>query len=75
MQRRKAIGKKLPRQLEGITAKPILIGTWSAAAWAIRFCEKSGYPLSRSETKPLLRKYWSIPERQIETSVVLANAR
>ena len=73
--RRKGIGEKLLKHLEGIIAMPILIGTWSAAAWAIRFCEKSGYPLSRSETKPLLRKYWSIPERQIETSVVLANAR
>jgi GNAT superfamily N-acetyltransferase len=75
VQRRKGIGEKLLRQLEGITAKPILIGTWSAAAWAIRFYEKNGYrTLSRPETTRLLRKYWSIPERQIESSVVLANA-
>ena len=75
-QRRKGIGEKLLRQLEGVTAKPILIGTWSAAAWAIRFYEKNGYrTLSRSETERLLRKYWRIPERQVETSVVLANAR
>jgi len=59
-----------------MTAKPILIGTWRAAAWAIAFYEKNGYrALSRPETERLLRKYWSIPERQIETSVVLANAR
>lgn len=75
-QRRKGIGEKLLRHLEGMTAKPILIGTWSAAAWAIRFYEKNGYRLlSLSETERLLRKYWNIPERQIETSVVLASAR
>jgi len=75
VQRRKGIGEKLLKYLEGMTAKPILIGTWSAAAWAIAFYEKNGYrPLSRPETERLLRKYWSIPERQIETSVVLANA-
>ena len=75
VQRRKGIGEKLLRRLEGMTAKPILIGTWSAAAWAIRFYEKNGYrALSRPETERLLRKYWSIPERQIETSIVLANA-
>ena len=75
-ERRKGIGEKLLRELEAMTAKPILIGTWSTAAWAIRFYEKNGYrTLSRSETGRLLRKYWSIPERQIETSVVLASAR
>jgi GNAT superfamily N-acetyltransferase len=74
-QRRKGIGEKLLRYLEGTTPKPILIGTWSAAAWAIRFYEKNGYRLlSRPEIERLLRKYWSISERQIETSVVLANA-
>jgi len=75
-QRRKGIGEKLLSHLEGITAKPILIGTWSAAAWAIRFYEKNGYRLlSRPETERLMRKYWKISERQIETSVVLANAK
>ena len=72
-QRRKGIGEKLLRHLEAASAKPILIGTWQAADWAIRFYEKNGYRvLSRAETERLLRKYWSIPERQIETSVVLA---
>ena len=75
-QRRGGVGEKLLRHLEGMTTKPILIGTWSAAAWAIRFYEKNGYRLlSRPDTDRLLRKYWSISERQIETSVVLANAR
>ena len=74
--RRKGVGELLLRHLEAMTAKPILIGTWAAAAWAIRFYEKNGYRiLSRSDTDRLLRKYWSIPERQMETSVVLANGR
>jgi GNAT superfamily N-acetyltransferase len=75
-QRRHGIGEKLLRYLENTTDNPILIGTWASAAWAIRFYERNGYRLlSRGETDRLLRRYWSIPERQIETSVVLANAR
>ena len=71
--RRKGIGEKLLRHLEKATSKPVLIGTWRDAAWAIRFYEKNGYRCqSPQETARLLRKYWSIPERQIETSVVLA---
>jgi GNAT superfamily N-acetyltransferase len=74
-QRRKGIGERLLKHLEGMTPKPILIGTWRAAAWAIRFYEKNGYrTLSRPEAERLMRKYWGIPERQIETSVVLAQA-
>jgi GNAT superfamily N-acetyltransferase len=73
-QRRKGIGEKLLAHLEGMATKPILIGTWAAATWAVRFYEKNGFRLlSRPETEKLLRKYWDIPERQIETSVVLAN--
>jgi N-acetylglutamate synthase-like GNAT family acetyltransferase len=68
------IGTKLLQHLESMTAKPILIGTWTAASWAISFYEKNGYTLISGEEKDrLLRKYWSIPERQVETSVVLAN--
>ena len=75
-ERRKGIGEALLKHLERRTAKPILIGTWAAAAWAIRFYEKNGYRLiSRPETERLLRKHWSIPERQIETSVVLADTK
>jgi N-acetylglutamate synthase-like GNAT family acetyltransferase len=67
------IGKKLLRHLENMTNKPILIGTWAAASWAISFYEKNGYTLvSEAEKKHLLEKYWSIPVRQVETSVVLA---
>ena len=49
------------------------IGTWLAATWAIRFYAKNGYrALPRAETEDLLHRYWSLPERQVETSVVLA---
>ncbi len=68
------IGTKLLQYLERLTEKPILIGTWAAASWAISFYEKNGYTLvSEEEKNRLLRKYWSIPDRQVETSVVLAN--
>jgi GNAT superfamily N-acetyltransferase len=73
-QRRRGIGEALIKHLEETTRKPILIGTWAAATWAIRFYEKHGYRvLSREDTVRLLKKYWDIPERQVETSVVLAS--
>jgi GNAT superfamily N-acetyltransferase len=73
--RRRGIGTELLRHLEQMTSKPILIGTWADATWAIRFYQKNRYRLlSKTETERLLRKYWSVPDRQIETSVVLANA-
>jgi N-acetylglutamate synthase-like GNAT family acetyltransferase len=73
-EQKQGIGKKLLRHLESMTAKPILIGTWSAASWAVSFYQKNGYKLvSEEEKNRLLRRYWSIPERQVETSVVLAN--
>jgi hypothetical protein len=59
-----------------MTEKPILIGTWAAASWAVSFYQKNGYKLvSEKEKNRLLRRYWSIPERQVETSVVLVNQR
>jgi len=68
------IGTKLLQHLETMTGKPVLIGTWAASFWAISFYEKNGYALvSEEEKNRLLLKYWSIPERQVETSVVLAN--
>jgi GNAT superfamily N-acetyltransferase len=74
--RRKGIGEKLLRHLEDLTDKPLLIGTWKAASWAVSFYQKNGYHLvSDGEKNRLLRKYWSIPQRQIETSVVLSNQR
>ena len=69
---KQGIGAKLLKYLEGTTQKPIMIGTWKAASWAISFYEKNGYLLvSEAEKSRLLSRYWSIPERQIETSVVL----
>jgi hypothetical protein len=59
-----------------MTDRPILIGTWADAVWAIRFYEKHGFSLVSAEEKNrLLKKYWRIPERQVETSVVLAEQR
>ncbi len=56
--------------------RPILIGTWAAATWAIGFYEARGFALVGADEKArLLRRYWTIPERQIETSVVLADKR
>jgi GNAT superfamily N-acetyltransferase len=74
--RKSGIGSRLLKALEEGSVKPILIGTWAAATWAIRFYEKNGYRLlPRDETVRVLKKFWSIPERQIETSVVLASPR
>ena len=73
---RNGVGTKLLRHVQGLTDKPILIGTWAAASWAIDFYRRNGFTVvSTSEKEKLLRKYWSIPVRQIETSVVLADAR
>ncbi len=72
----KGIGKKLLSRLRKETSRPVLVGTWAAAVWAIRFYEKNGFKLVSTEEKDrLLRKYWSIPERQISTSVVLADQK
>ncbi len=71
--RRQGIGEKLLKHLENLTDKPILVGTWKDASWAIAFYRKHGYdPVAQEEKDRLLRRYWSVPERQIETSVVLA---
>jgi N-acetylglutamate synthase-like GNAT family acetyltransferase len=70
------IGSKLLSSLRERTTRPILIGTWAHAVSAIRFYEKHGFRLvSQEEKDRLLRNYWSIPERQIETSVVLADRK
>jgi N-acetylglutamate synthase-like GNAT family acetyltransferase len=68
------IGSRLLTALRTKTSRPILIGTWAAAHWAVRFYEQRGFKVVSSEEKDrLLKTYWSIPERQIETSVVLAD--
>lgn len=66
------IGSSLIRQLCGAGERPILVGTWSAADWAIRFYQRHGFAtVPAGDIAPLLRTYWSVPERQIETSTVL----
>ena len=65
------VGGALLNHIMGIASKRrILVGTWVAAEWAIRFYEKRGFKL-QSDKDALLRKYWKIPERQVELSVVL----
>lgn len=74
--RNQGIGEQLLSYLRKQSTGPILIGTWADAVWAIRFYEKRGFRLvSPEERDRLLREYWSIPERQIETSVVLADQK
>lgn len=73
---RKGVGQRLLRHIESLTDKPVLIGTWAAAQWAIDFYVRNGFTVVPHEDKErLLRRYWSIPDRQIETSVVLADRR
>jgi len=67
------IGSSLLKHLVNLARTPeILVGTWADATWAIRFYQKHGFNLVSYEEKDrLLRAYWNIPDRQIETSVVL----
>ena len=75
-QRKKGVGTLLLQELIKDIRKPVLIGTWKAADWAVRFYEKHGFRLVEDEEKDrLLKKYWAIPDRQIETSVVLADGK
>jgi GNAT superfamily N-acetyltransferase len=72
----RGLGSALLEHLRGKTSRPILIGTWKAATWAIRFYERHGFRLvSEAEKRALLQRYWTVPERQIQESVVLADAR
>ena len=73
-QQNRGIGGKLLAHLRTQTDRPVLIGTWADAVWAVRFYEKHGFRMvSPEEKNRVLKKYWSIPERQVETSVVLAD--
>ena len=73
--RNQGIGGKLLSWLTQQTTRPVLIGTWADALWAIRFYEKRGFRLvTPAEKDRLLRTYWSVPERQMGTSAVLADA-
>jgi N-acetylglutamate synthase-like GNAT family acetyltransferase len=74
--RGRGIGGLLLTHLVAAATRPMLVGTWAAATWAIRFYERHGFRLvSPAEKHRLLRAYWAIPDRQIETSVVLADPR
>lgn len=72
--RNKGIGTRLLSHLFSTATTPVLIGTWADAKWAIAFYQKHGFNLlPKQQTEALLRKYWTIPDRQVETSVVLAS--
>src|SRR5882762_4188546 len=72
---KRGIGAHLLSHLRELANRPVLIGTWAHAVWAIRFYERHGFQMVDSEEKNrLLKKYWTIPERQVETSVVLADS-
>ena len=74
--RNQGIGSRLLQFLLEKTEKPVLIGTWADVHWATRFYEKHGFrQVSTDEKNMLLKKYWKIPERQVETSVVLADEK
>jgi N-acetylglutamate synthase-like GNAT family acetyltransferase len=71
---KRGLGGLLLAHLREQASSPVLIGTWADAVWAIRFYERHGFEqVTPEEKNTLLRKYWTIPERQIETSVVLAD--
>jgi GNAT superfamily N-acetyltransferase len=71
---RRGVGGALLSRLAPAASKRMLVGTWAAAEWAIRFYQRHGFELVSPERKTaLLRDYWTISDRQIETSVVLAN--
>ena len=71
---KRGIGGRLLSHLQELAKNPVLIGTWADAIWAIHFYQKNGFQLvSPQEKDRLLKKYWTVPERQIETSVVLAD--
>jgi GNAT superfamily N-acetyltransferase len=71
---RGGVGSSLLDHLIGVSTQRMLVGTWAAAVWAIRFYRRHGFePVTPEQKTALLRSYWTIPDRQIETSVVLAN--
>ena len=73
---KRGVGSQLLSHLRELTNDPVLIGTGADAVWAIRFYERHGFRMVDNEEKNrLLKKYWIIPERQVETSIVLADAK
>ena len=72
--RRSGLGAELLRRLQSLTKRRVLVGTWADASWAIQFYEKHGFRLvPASEKDRLLQRYWKLPARQAETSVVLTS--
>lgn len=70
----RGVGSALLTHLRGLTTRRMLVGTWAAADWAIRFYGRHGFEqVSRERKTALLKTYWTIPDRQIEASVVLAD--
>lgn len=73
---RAGVGTALLRHVQSLAEKPVLVGTWAAASWAVEFYRRNGFAVvTEAEKERLLRTYWTIPSRQIETSVVLADKR
>jgi GNAT superfamily N-acetyltransferase len=71
---RNGAGGALLQHLRGLSGRRMLVGTWAAAEWAIRFYRRHGFELTSPEHKTaLLKTYWTVPDRQIETSVVMAH--
>jgi GNAT superfamily N-acetyltransferase len=71
---KRGFGTYLLSHLRELAGGPVLIGTWADAAWAIHFYAKYGFQIVGPQEKDrLLKKYWAVPERQIETSIVLAD--
>jgi GNAT superfamily N-acetyltransferase len=74
LSQKQGLGALLLSHLRNIANHPVLIGTWADAVWAIRFYERHGFQIvAPGEKQRLLKKYWTVPDRQIETSVVLAD--
>lgn len=70
----RGVGSHLLRHLRRAASRPLLVGTWAAAAWAVRFYERHGFALvAEVDVAPLLHTYWKVPDRQVATSVVLSS--
>jgi hypothetical protein len=68
------VGGALIEHLRTLGSRRMLVGTWAAAEWAISFYRRHGFELTTTKQKTaLLKTYWTVPDRQIELSVVLAN--
>ena len=68
------IGRQMLAHMKCLTTRPILVGAWKSATWAVKFYQKNGFCLVDEEEKTrLLKTYWTVPERQIQESVVLTN--